>query len=1016
MWGLSAHRHPSTHTYPTTTTTTTTTTTHSIGGDSSKHHHDYVCVSTTRGALVLKAGSTLAQTTETPLLRDPTVHVANLLDRAVVLQVTASEVLAAHVGGDVQKTHVGAAAAGGGPTVHQAASCDRHGVLLMTDGTLRKVSVGFAAVPEAEAADEGVEPAAPRLDLEVTTPELQASAEHGFVTSIALYQTDSHDSVLYAQPVDVKNVLSKPDPSTAAPRTVLTVAWTSGTVQLLDMDTLEVLTTFHGVPRLPEVLATEAAFAAPRWRADEAAGGVAKGLPSDVHIVSAWVGRVDSQDRCVHLVVLLSDETTCYYAGFQHKAALRFKKLKEEVGRRAETGVNFSTLPRLADPTAEYSLVPQVSATGDVVSIFAATPQQPVVTHFERIFGNSGLFIRNNGKGCQWAFSERGMLRVHDMYKKVEVINGMTPLDAPCCPQGFVFCGSESLKVLLLTWHKRMNFKAPWPTRKILLRKTPHKVLFDGNLRTYTIAVSESAPFRPVKTDFDKETDWFIRDMSGAALAEEEKAVPASEGIPVPTNPRCELLLYSSFSWKPFVSVPLKENERVLALEGVTLRRMDPQARQNFARNRRDREEIMEQDRDGDRNESVHLQAVGTGFPIAEDVPCRGRLLILRVRVGRTREDRVLEVDCELATKGPVTAITSAGGYIFASVAAKIHVYSYDWNAKRLDLVSWCDAKVYTSSLCSMRDFVLSTDIFQSASLYVWSEIGLSLSPVAKDLNLVPASAAEFTANQGSLCYATADDNGNISVLHYDPQSSALSLETVADAHIDTTTQKMLKLRTFLPPQTGDRVEVQQGMPPPPLVPTRTRIPHATPIMLQEQRLRSSSEQSTVVSVRCSRSLNTLTVIFTYVHILPPPPPTLPPLRSLHTRTPIRAHARTHFTLRTQWVFSKMVTGITHFAGLHPKASRKYKGKRLKYPDSKDRRSVLADLSVLEVFRSLSRATQDVCISLFPPPPSHFLPPPPTPRLPTIVLTQELCKASGAGSREQVLAMLESVLQETRYL
>ena len=227
----------------------------------------------------------------------------------------------------------------------------------------------------------------------------------------------------------------------------------------------------------------------------------------------------------------------------------------------------------------------------------------------------------------------------------------------------------------------------------------------------------------------------------------------------------------------------MKENEKILCCEGIYLKRYDIQRRYT---------------------ETTYLQACGSGFPISEDVPCRGRLILFRVRAGRSKEDRVLDIDYEMPTQGPVTAVTcNEDGLIFAAIAARIHVFSYDWHRKDMSVVAWCDARFYSSSIRIFKGFLVAADIFHSVALFKWTEMGSQLSLVARDINKLPANATDFSVDHGNISSVVADNNGNISILQYDSALSTRALQTISDINISSSTFRFIKLRTIKVPLQG---------------------------------------------------------------------------------------------------------------------------------------------------------------------------------------------------------------------
>ena len=660
----------------------------------------------------------------------------------------------------------------GTASVHQAFGKGRCVICFMTDGTLRIISATYVSL-----ADEPDQPV--KLQVDVRTPEIPDVLSYGFITACSLSSVPCNDPFFCTNDVKPGQV-----PPSEELSDILTVVTIGGVLFLYRVSDWELLKSFPNLLDLPQILTPE--------------GIKSEASPSNLHVVDIFLGRVDPLDSMPHLMMMTSDDQLYGYKGFYHHGLL-FSKISHAFGeRRAETANHPTAPPKLSCVDQSMELYVKKHGESNTISnIFAVTPQQPRIFQFRGVMGNDGLFIRSS-QGGSWVFSEKTHIRVHPMVKMAGV-KSFAALNTPSCKNGFAIATEEGIKLMLLTWHKRMNFKSPWPTRKILLRGSPKQIVFDPVLRTYTLVVAYESPFKPVKTAFDSETDIFLENINEKV----PKEITSAEGIPTPMNGRYELQLYSALSWKPFTGVgKLKENEKVLACTSVTLKR--PEGYGSGDRDRR-------RDR-GSSSQMSTFQAVGTAFPISEDIPCRGRILLLRVRVGRARDDRVLEIEHEISTKGPVTAITSSGGYLFAAVAGKIYVYVYDWNKKTLDFVSWAESRMYTSNLTSIKNLILAGDLFQSVQMHRWTESGHQLTPLAKDVNSLSSSCCEFIVDRGVLTTVLFDDNGNISTYSYDPATSQQILQPLSDIFIGTSTTRAIRLRTFHIPSSHESDVLRQGL------------------------------------------------------------------------------------------------------------------------------------------------------------------------------------------------------------
>eukprot|EP01063_Lacrimia_lanifica_P012951 TRINITY_DN19645_c0_g2_i1.p1 TRINITY_DN19645_c0_g2~~TRINITY_DN19645_c0_g2_i1.p1 ORF type:complete len:1474 (+),score=540.34 TRINITY_DN19645_c0_g2_i1:140-4561(+) len=881
--------------------------------EAEKGYNKYLVLAMKGGATkVLRCGEELREVTEEgdlPLdVAQQTVGCVSMAEGRIVVQVTTDGAIAT----DDRKAQAAKSIYDCDPTldkrvkVHEVVFAGDWGLMLLTNGSVQLLTAGFG---------EGG-----ALKVDLIAPPTHSSDMHesgaahrlGYITSMCLYNTTRGDAFFFAG--DNKAAVT----GAGGPTTLACLAWTSGTVQIIDMQDWRLMHEFHSTLETPDMLSPWTPFSQ-SWRE----GAEHYGVPTEEHIVGLWVGRVEKTDQRPHLIMLTSDEEVHCYKAFLFGGELRFRKTQgiSSTTRRAEQGGTAAAPPRLHPVDDSMRLSIQVADGSEaqkvVTSVFMQSPQNPRIASFQNVFGLEGFFMRTP-RGGVWGFSEKGFLRMHEMVNMKGGVTCIAPLHTASVKQGFALITPDRLRLMTLTWHRRMNFRAPWPTRKILLRSSPHKVLYDPRMRTYTLVVSTETPFKPLKTEFDRETDPFAAgEGGGGELESKMKVVSATSGIPIPTAPRFELLLYSAYSWKPFTSLALQENETCLAFADIAVQRPKDVASAH-AGNISKKNPL---------SDTVHFQAIGTGFPIAEDIPCRGRLVVYRVRVGRARDDRVLEPDCEVITKGPVTAVASTKGHIFAAVAAKVHVFRYDWTKKELVMVAWCDARLYTTSLTVMKDFLLAGDVYNSMQLMRWSQHTQSLNLLGKDANAIPCAACETLVDRGSLTFAASDDNGNISSFSFKPPVNALVGEfvPVADFHTGTTTQKFLSLRTLQMMKGKDEI--------------------------------APADRTALLSGTKEGAIQILQPVAEHLH------------RDL------------------SWLFAKMVTELDHMAGLHPRAVRKYRGRRVRKPDPKSRRAAVVDMTVITRYLTLPHSVQE-----------------------------QLAAAAGIGTKEQIVATIRSVQQETRYL
>eukprot|EP00170_Pyropia_yezoensis_P006858 contig_27941_g6880 len=139
------------------------------------------------------------------------------------------------------------------------------------------------------------------------------------------------------------------------------------------------------------------------------------------------------------------------------------------------------------------------------------------------------------------------------------------------------------------------------------------------------------------------------------------------------------------------------------------------------------------------------MLAVGTGFLRGEDTASRGRLLLLEAsrQDGYTGASGVafaafqLQLIAEKEVKGQVTALAPLEGHVLAAVGPRLEVYKLVGD----DIVccSFFSAQLLTSSVATVKQYILAADAFKSTTLLYWRDRNKSLNFLAQDLQ--PAHA-----------------------------------------------------------------------------------------------------------------------------------------------------------------------------------------------------------------------------------------------------------------------------------
>ena len=415
---------------------------------------------------------------------------------------------------------------------------------------------------------------------------------------------------------------------------------------------------------------------------------------------------------------------------------------------------------------------------GDTTSSSLTSEMKGKTAHlyrFENLGSKAGVYVC--GRQPKICYSHRGALRVYE-HNLDSTVRGFAPVegDGAVIHQGAVLCAEG--KVMFVTRPAAdFNYDPQWPTRKIRLDATPHFVASFPEDHSVVACVSEPKPFRPTRPPFDAELDM---KGSGQVSHPDHRPVSLDEGIPIPMQDRYTLKLLHANTWDLHDSVQLLENEVVLSCKEVSIR--GPAAH-------------------GSKPTSV--LAVGTSFPLGEDTPCRGRIILFGIQLSETTAaQRNLVQLCERSTKGPVTAMSSMQEMLVATIGATVNVYSFDWGEQSLNVKAFYYSSTYITSISSLKNYLLLSDLYNSISLVRWREENNSLTCIAKDPHKVATMAAEFVYSDGEIALIAADDERNVAAYEYSVRKNLKetavlesNLTATADFRIRSPISKFIRLR-----------------------------------------------------------------------------------------------------------------------------------------------------------------------------------------------------------------------------
>ncbi|XP_006348057.1 cleavage and polyadenylation specificity factor subunit 1 [Solanum tuberosum] len=208
--------------------------------------------------------------------------------------------------------------------------------------------------------------------------------------------------------------------------------------------------------------------------------------------------------------------------------------------------------------------------------------------------------------------------------------------------------------------------------------------------------------------------------------------------------------------------------------------------------------------------ENETLLAVGTAYVQGEDVAARGRVLLFSIdRTADNSRTLVSEVYSK-ELKGAIPALASLQGHLLIASGPKIILHK--WTGSELNGVAFCDyPPLHAVSLNIVKNFILLGDIHKSISFVSWKEPQLSL--LAKDFSPLDCLATEFLIDGSTLSLVVSDDQKNVQIFYYAPKVSeswkGQKLLSRAEFHVGSRITKFLRLQLL--PTTSERTATTPG-------------------------------------------------------------------------------------------------------------------------------------------------------------------------------------------------------------
>ncbi|KAG5641144.1 hypothetical protein DXG03_005895 [Asterophora parasitica] len=442
--------------------------------------------------------------------------------------------------------------------------------------------------------------------------------------------------------------------------------------------------------------------------------------PQDLDIEQILLAPIGESTFQPHLFVFLRSGQLTVYEGFAGSQSIK----PPTPVRASSLDIKFvKTLSRAFEiqrpEEGEKSIIAEQKRILRMFTPFVTTPA-PGTTF-------SGVFFTGDRPSWILATDKSGV----QLYPSGHhVVHAFTPCSLWDSKGDFLLYSEEGPS--LLEWIPEFRLDGPLPSRSILRGRSYSNVIFEPS--TSLIVAASSLQARFASFDEDANRMW-------------------ESDAPNISDPLCDcstLELISPDVWVTMDGFEFATNEFINDITIVTLETL------------------------GTETGSKDFIAVGTTVNRGEDLAAKGATYIFEIvevvpdpTVSPKRWYK-LRLRCRDEAKGPVTAVCGFTGYLVSSMGQKIFVRAFD-SDERLVGVAFLDVGVYVTSLRTLKNLLLVGDAVKSVTFVAFQEDPYKLVLLAKDINRVCVTNADFFFSDGTLSIVTGDEEGILRIYEYNP-------------------------------------------------------------------------------------------------------------------------------------------------------------------------------------------------------------------------------------------------------
>lgn len=404
--------------------------------------------------------------------------------------------------------------------------------------------------------------------------------------------------------------------------------------------------------------------------------------------------------------------------------------------------------------------------------------------YFTNINGHDGVCVCGNGRSYFIFLTIKGELRVHRFNDdSIESYSGSIKSFASFnnvnCPKGFLYFNISDDFLKISTLPANLMVDSSWPLQKIMLRCSPHQIVFHKEVKVYGLVLSQ----KEISNKF------YRFNGEDKELCEDNKG----ERFLYPLMDKFSFVLVDPANWEvvPEIQINLEEWEHVCALKVVML------------------------SYEGALSGFKEYICMGTNYNYSEDITSRGRILLFDLIEVVPEPNKpwtkfkVKEIYAK-EQKGPVSAIAHTQGFLVSSVGQKVYL----WQLKDCDLigVAFIDTNIFIHQMISIKSLILVADVYKSISLLRFQDEYRTLSLVSRDYNPLMVYQIEYMVDHTNLGFCVSDADRNISIFMYQPESreshGGQKLLRKADYHLGQKINAMFRVQCNFKQQFDKKVVV----------------------------------------------------------------------------------------------------------------------------------------------------------------------------------------------------------------